>query len=770
MIKQKLYAFLALTVFVVSIWYVFYDFSPRYSTDFNAKVNEFSTDRAFLHVEKIAETKHYVGTRDHSFARNYIVQELEKLGLETHTQQGYSLNEAGEYSVPENIVAKIKGKNPKAKSLVLLSHYDSEPHSAYGASDAASGVAAILEAVRAYLASGVQPEHDVIICFSDAEELGLLGAKLFVNEHDWAKNVGLVLNFEARGSGGPSIMIAESNHGNAKIIKAFAASKVENPLGTSLMYSVYKIMPNQTDSTVFRKDADVSGFFFAFVDDHFDYHTALDVPERLDKTSLTHQGDYAFNLLHHFGKLSLDDKLQAKTDMVYFNLPEFGMFYYPFSWIWFMYTACFLLFILLLYWGHKHQSLSRNEIFLGFLPFFIILVFCFGIGFFGWKAILWFYPQYDEILQGFPYNGHNYIFAFVCIGLSFCFAVYARFQKKLNPHNALVAPLIFWFILCAVINVYLPGGAYFILPLGFTLIVFALSTFKQIPNLFLVWLLYTPAIGLVIPLIQFFPIVLGLGMIVISTVFVALLFGLMIGFMGYLPFQKTLSSILFLLGVAYLIVSHVNSGFSKESPKPNSLVYLADQVSETAYWNTYDKQMDEWNSSFFEDTISLDKTVFQSKYKTAFTKTSKAPYINFESSDFDISIDSLENDRVKVSLKIWPQEGIKRIELFADRTYNFEEFQVNQQEADSIYFNNKGYHIFKKRYSSRLLIYHVVNQEDLNIEFIGKLPIPEFEVYETRFDLLQNEELKVPKRLPYMIPKPFVVNDAIMIKQSILFK
>jgi Zn-dependent M28 family amino/carboxypeptidase len=40
----------------------------------------------------------------------------------------------------------------------------------------------------------------IIILFSDAEELGLNGAALFVTQHKWAKDIGLVLNFEARGS------------------------------------------------------------------------------------------------------------------------------------------------------------------------------------------------------------------------------------------------------------------------------------------------------------------------------------------------------------------------------------------------------------------------------------------------------------------------------------------------------------------------------------------------------------------------------------------
>ena len=49
-----------------------------------------------------------------------------------------------------NILATIKGSSEAAKALVLLSHYDSNPHSSLGASDAGSGVVTILEGVRAF--------------------------------------------------------------------------------------------------------------------------------------------------------------------------------------------------------------------------------------------------------------------------------------------------------------------------------------------------------------------------------------------------------------------------------------------------------------------------------------------------------------------------------------------------------------------------------------------------------------------------------------------
>jgi hypothetical protein len=82
--------------------------------------------------------------------------------------------------------------------------------------------------------------------FSDAEELGLNGAAL-ATQHNWAKEVGLVLNFEARGTSGPSYMLMETN---GEGVKRICCSKHYFPVSNSLMYSIYKMLPNDTDLTV----------------------------------------------------------------------------------------------------------------------------------------------------------------------------------------------------------------------------------------------------------------------------------------------------------------------------------------------------------------------------------------------------------------------------------------------------------------------------------------------------------------------------------------
>src|SRR5205085_9205138 len=101
------------------------------------------------------------------------------------------------------------------RALMLAAHYGSGP-TGPGASEDAAGVASLLETLRA-LKSGPPLKNDLVVIFSDAEELGLVGAHAFADENPWMKDVALVLNFEARGSSGPSMMFETSDGNGAPI-------------------------------------------------------------------------------------------------------------------------------------------------------------------------------------------------------------------------------------------------------------------------------------------------------------------------------------------------------------------------------------------------------------------------------------------------------------------------------------------------------------------------------------------------------------------------
>jgi len=200
-----------LLLVILAVYWSFYALMPVYRPDANLAESSFSTDRALRHVEQMAAAPHGLGFPAHEKVKRYIMAQLGAMGLEVTLQEDYSLGiGGGDLSRPSNILARIKGSG-SGKALLLLSHYDSDPHAAMGASDAASGVATIMEGIRAFWSEGILPENDIIILLTDSEEQDLNGAKLFVNHHPWAREIGLVLNFEARGSGGPGIMLIETN-------------------------------------------------------------------------------------------------------------------------------------------------------------------------------------------------------------------------------------------------------------------------------------------------------------------------------------------------------------------------------------------------------------------------------------------------------------------------------------------------------------------------------------------------------------------------------
>src|SRR5690554_3800596 len=240
---KHVYALLSFLLIIAVCWYSFYGVVPKVSDDKEfIPANEFSAIRASIPLEEIAKEPHYLGSDAHDEVRKFLIGELHKLGLEPHIQEGFSYNnDAKTLNKPINIAAKFPGTG-NGKALLLLSHYDSAAIHSPGASDDGIGIVSILESFRAYLASGARPENDIIILFTDAEEIGLDGAKLFMDEHPWAKDVGLVLNFEARGTSGPSNMILETNQGNAKHIKAFKEANPKYPVASPLMYSVYKLL------------------------------------------------------------------------------------------------------------------------------------------------------------------------------------------------------------------------------------------------------------------------------------------------------------------------------------------------------------------------------------------------------------------------------------------------------------------------------------------------------------------------------------------------
>lgn len=758
---------IALIIILLSVYVSFDALLPNEVSDLNTEKNQFSTERALVHLAKISKKPHFVGNKEHHEVRNYIISQLEALGLNTQVQEGSTISKWGNLAKPKNIIARIKGRE-QGKALLLLSHYDSNPHSSPGASDAGSGVVTILEGLRAYLSEGKTPKNDIIVLISDAEELGLNGADLFVNQHEWAKDVGLVLNFEARGSGGPSYMLIETNGGNANLIKEFVAANPEFPVANSLAYSIYKMLPNDTDLTVFRRDGDVEGFNFAFIDDHFDYHSALDTYARLDRNTLEHQGSYLMPLLNHFAEANLNT-LKSTEDYIYFNVPYLKTIIYPFSWIVPMLILAYIIFFVLIGYGFKQKTLQIKAIGKGFVAFLSTLTISALIAFSGWKGINLIYPEYGEMLHGFTYNGHTYIWFFVFMSLAICFYTYNKVYDAINTASLFVAPLFLWLLICSLTAFSLKGASFFIIPVFFALLSFFVLLRQRNPNLVLMALLCLPLLFIMSPFIKMFPVGLGLKILFVSAIFTVLIFGFTLSVFGYFKHKKRWSYVLLLFGMFFFFKAHFNSEFKPDTPKPNSLLYVFNANDGSAVWATYDNILDPWTTNFLgntpDDASVLNQNTIGSKYKSGFTFTKKAPLKAIPEPKVEVSNDTVIGDFRHFNLCITPQRDVQRMEVFADSSNLFKTFKINGVDA---YKENDDEFVFNNRTRNRLFSFYISDEAPLDLIIsVPKNQKTTLQFYEASFDLLENDQFTVPKRARNMIPKPFVLNDAILVKKTI---
>ena len=128
------------------------------------------------------------GEKGNELAREYIVTRFKKLGLEKFKNsysQPFSFYKRLSKKVYDcnNLIGKITGTKHPEKHIVLTAHFDHLGKRGEkifnGADDNASGVSAVL-AAAAYFKKN-PPKHSIIFVAFDAEELGLEGAKHFVD-------------------------------------------------------------------------------------------------------------------------------------------------------------------------------------------------------------------------------------------------------------------------------------------------------------------------------------------------------------------------------------------------------------------------------------------------------------------------------------------------------------------------------------------------------------------------------------------------------------
>jgi Peptidase family M28 len=291
-----------------------------------APAAEFSAARAGALLREIAgpEVPHPVGTEENARVRARVAAVLARLGYRVEEQDAVGCHPAGQCARVRNLIARLPGREPDG-TLLLATHYDSVA-AGPGVGDDLVGVAALLETARA-LRAGRLPRQTILFLIDDGEEAGLLGAHAFVARHPLAREVDFVVNVEARGTSGPSLMF-ETDRDNAWAVGRFARA-APRPLTSSLFSTIYERMPNDTDFTVF-KAAGLRGLNFAFIGRPAHYHTPLDDLANSSAGSLQHHGE---NLLAAARALADGDLERApRGAAVYFDLLGWTVMRWPAGW------------------------------------------------------------------------------------------------------------------------------------------------------------------------------------------------------------------------------------------------------------------------------------------------------------------------------------------------------------------------------------------------------------------------------------------------------
>lgn len=549
-----------LVVIFISICIGFSQLSTPDVLPLNADKAKFSSERAVRYLGEIANKPRPLGSDEHDRVRDYIVHTLNNIGVspEIQADEGVfsSWGDPFEGKV-ENIVARIEGKN-SSQAIMITSHYDTVPNSP-GAADAGSGVAALLETVRA-LTNSPALMNDIVILFSDGEESGLLGAQAFVQYHPWAKDVGIVLNFEARGNKGPSVLF-ETNEGNGKVVAEFVSGS-SHPIAHSLLNDLYKNTPHDTDLSIY-KSTGMNGLNFAFFEGLFSYHTSEDTIENLSLNSLQHHGEHMIDLVRHFGNKSIVQK--QEENRLYFNVIGKHVVSYSEQYVLPIMIICIVGYIFSFINGFRLKELRVTGVGLGTILFMLTtsLAYYTGSGMLKGLEIITGWDRW--MMSSYPKISNPMLISIIMFVFALIFPIYQLALKKINECNLTIGAFFGWLVLSIYTSVYFENSSYiFVWPFVFGLIAFNLYIHlkKKHPlmaNILSLGMVILPLI-FTVPVIYLIYIFFTLEYSGILIAAISLLIAYMIPALNMLAVRSffIIPSLLLLLGIINLIRESLN--------------------------------------------------------------------------------------------------------------------------------------------------------------------------------------------------------------------
>jgi hypothetical protein len=230
------------------------------------------------------------GTAGNARARAFLLREFAARGLEPvgeSYEQPFTFTRQGAELRGVNLVGRVRGTELPDRYLVVTAHYDHlgvRGGQIYnGADDNASGVAGLLALAEWFAAQ--PPRHGILFVATDAEELGLAGARAFVAAPPVPRSA-LRLNVNLD-------MIGRSDRDELHVAGTYHYPMLLPAVERALAVAEVRLIPGHdrpeygpaadwtmlSDHGAFH-EAGIPFLYFG-VEDHADYHRPTDTVERL---------------------------------------------------------------------------------------------------------------------------------------------------------------------------------------------------------------------------------------------------------------------------------------------------------------------------------------------------------------------------------------------------------------------------------------------------------------------------------------------------------
>jgi hypothetical protein len=270
---------------------------------------------------------------------------------------------------------------------------------------------------------------------------------MFMIDDPDARDVGMVLNFDARGSSGPSVMFQASN-GNSALINLYARYD-PHPVCSSISGDIYQMLPNDTDFTVFAQRPTIQGYNFAFIGDYQNYHRPTDDLAHLSVSSLRHHGIQALAMARALGQANWEAMPRGQNS-VFFDVLALFVVRYPVSLAIPIAIGAAVAGIGAVFLASERGSIRAPYLLLALLLIVAAAVISGGIC---WTVAQMVGPVSSGNQIDLLIGGYFVLAAFNTIATM-------RIFSGLRPIEAAAAGILTWCALSLAAAIYLPGGSY----------------------------------------------------------------------------------------------------------------------------------------------------------------------------------------------------------------------------------------------------------------------------------------------------------------------